>query len=395
MKKIITIVSLFIVCSLGVGCSQYAKVETEPASIMVPLSESTEPSKEEPSAESGKVTTGSSEPQAEDQAGSTRTEKKEIINNLKKQAEDEAEQDRHFILEALGDEGADGRWSEACGFIQEQYPDYFSSDELFQKSIKYGHYLVSIYKDSKGIDNGGGRYYEMGRLISETAQNIYMGNADLTDSSVSEALQKLEEQLVFFYGQYYGLEYKANQVNTQVNGDEFSEGDVYVIGNPILSDCLFLKVNIDDIKNIEDDLKQNSGEELINGHFIYWKGEGIDYVTHSTMEGDLYAIILTTDQYQLGCGLKIGMKEDEIASLKLPYTVCSKEDYPRDSLFLEDPSSPFQTQDYDMIYLYQFGGIPEEAVKENSIITGGRISITALVKDGIVISLFTNIPVAG
>ena len=132
MKKIITIVSLFIVCSLGVGCSQYAKVETEPASIMVPLSESTEPSKEEPSAESGKVTTGSSEPQAEDQAGSTRTEKKEIINNLKKQAEDEAEQDRHFILEALGDEGADGRWSEACGFIQDQYPDYFSSDELLQ-----------------------------------------------------------------------------------------------------------------------------------------------------------------------------------------------------------------------------------------------------------------------
>ena len=132
MKKIITIVSLFIVCSLGVGCSQYAKVETEPASIMVPLSESTEPSKEEPS--------------AEDQAGSTRTEKKEIINNLKKQAEDEAEQDRHFILEALGDEGADGRWSEACGFIQDQYPDYFSSDELLQKSIKYGHYLASIYR---------------------------------------------------------------------------------------------------------------------------------------------------------------------------------------------------------------------------------------------------------
>lgn len=220
MKKIITIVSLFIVCSLGVGCSQYAKVETEPASIMVPLSESTEPSKEEPSAESGKVTTGSSEPQAEDQAGSTRTEKKEIINNLKKQAEDEAEQDRHFILEALGDEGADGRWSEACGFIQDQYPDYFSSDELLKR---------------------------------------------------------------------------------------------------------------------------------------------------------VSSMVITS----------------------LPFTACSKEDYPRDSLFLEDPGSPFQAQDYDAIYLYQFGRIPEEAVKENSIITGGRISITALVKDGIVISVFTNIPVAG
>ena len=127
MKKMITVLALLMVCNLGTGCSQKAEVETEPASITVPLSES-------------------SEPQAEDPAGSTGTEKEEIINNLKKQAEDEAEQDRHFILEALGDEGADGRWSEACGFIQEQYPDYFSSDELLQKSIKYGHYLASIYR---------------------------------------------------------------------------------------------------------------------------------------------------------------------------------------------------------------------------------------------------------
>lgn len=332
---------------------------------------------------------------AETPAGSTGAEKEETINNLKKQAEDEAELDRHFMLEALGDEGADGRWNEACGFIRDQYPDYFSSDELLQKGIKYGHYLVSIYKDFKGIDNGRGRYFEMGRLVSEMAQDIYTGNADLTDSSVSEALQKLEEQLVFFYGQNYGLEYKANQANTQGNSDGFTEEAVYVTGNPILSNCLFLKVNIDDIKNIEDDLKQHSGEELINGHFIYWKGEGIDYVTHSTMDGDLYAIILTTDQYLLGCGLKVGMKEGEIASLKLPFTAYSKADYPRDSFFLEDPGSPFQTQDYDTIYLYQFGRIPEDAVKENSIITGGRISITALVKDGIVVSVFTNIPVAG
>lgn len=392
MKKMITILAFLIVCNLGTGCSQQAKTETESTSTTVPLSESTEPSKEEPSVETEEDSTSRSEPQAEDPTGGAGTEKEETINNLKKQAEDEAEQDRYFIIEALGDKGADGRWSEACGFIKDQYPDYFSNNELLQKGIKYGNYLVSIYKDSKGIDNGRGHYYEMGRLVSEMAQNIYMGNTNLTDSSILEALQKLEEQLIFFYGQNYGLEYKVAQANTQINGDEFSEEDVYVTGNPILSKCLFLKVSVDDIK---DNLKQHSGEELINGHFIYWKGEGIEYVTHSTLDGDLYAIILTTEQYQLGCGLKVGMKEDEIASLKLPFTICSKEDYPRDSFFLEDPSSPFQAQDYDTIYLYQFGRIPEEAVKENSIITGGRISITALVKDGIVVRVFTNIPVAG
>mgnify|MGYP007127911231 FL=1 len=41
------------------------------------------------------------------------------------------------------------------------------------------------------------------------------------------------------------------------------------------------------------------------------------------------------------------------------------------------------------------GEIPEDASKENSIITGGRISITALVKDGKVNSVFTDNPVAG
>ena len=41
------------------------------------------------------------------------------------------------------------------------------------------------------------------------------------------------------------------------------------------------------------------------------------------------------------------------------------------------------------------GEIPEDASKENSIITGGRISITAFVKDGKVNSVFTENPVAG
>lgn len=184
--------------------------------------------------------------------------------------------------------------------------------------------------------------------------------------------------------------------STATEIQEFSIEDVYVIGNPILSDCLFLKVNMDDIKNIEDDLRHHSGEEFADGgYFIYEAGQGITYVTNSAMDGDLYAIILTTDQFQLGCGLQIGMKEEDIASLKLPFISCSKEEYPRDSLFLEDMSCPFNTLDYDSIYLYQSGNIPEDAVKENSIIAGGRISITALVRDGVVVSVFTNIPVAG
>lgn len=321
--------------------------------------------------------------------GSLKTEIEEIVNNLKTQAENDAEKDRNSIMEALGNPQADARWSEACGFIKDQYPDYFSSDDLIQKSIKYGHYLAVLYKEYEGMDNGYGRYYEMGQLLSQAAQDIYTGISTPADASVMDKLQELEKQFQFFYGTSYGTAAASSF------DDTFTAEDVYVIGNPILSDCLFLKVNMDAIKNIEANLSRCDEAEHANGHYIYWAGDGITYVSHSTMDGDLYGVILTSDQFQLGCGLKAGMDEDEIVSLKPQFVRCSKSDYPMDSLFLTDASCPLNALDYDTIYLYQFGEIPEDARKVDSIITGGRISITALVKDGKVISVFTNIPVAG
>ena len=81
-------------------------------------------------------------------------------------------------------------------FIQDQYPDYFSSKELLQSSIEYGHYLASLYKDYEGQNNGRGR--------SEATQNAYLGINKSDDEMVVEKMQKLEEQLKFFYDNYYG-----------------------------------------------------------------------------------------------------------------------------------------------------------------------------------------------
>lgn len=131
-------------------------------------------------------------------------EKQVAIDQLKKQAEDNAEKDRYNIIEALGDAESDEHWSAANQFIQDRYPDYFSSKELLQSSIEYGHYLTSLYKDYEGQDNGGGRYYEMGKLVSEAAQNVYLGINKSKDEMVIEKMQKLEEQLKFFYDKYYG-----------------------------------------------------------------------------------------------------------------------------------------------------------------------------------------------
>lgn len=51
------------------------------------------------------------------------------IDQIKKQAEDYAEKDRYNIIEVLGDAESDECWSVANQFIQDRYPDYFSSKE--------------------------------------------------------------------------------------------------------------------------------------------------------------------------------------------------------------------------------------------------------------------------
>ena len=64
--------------------------------------------------------------------------------------------------------------------------------------------LVSVYQDSEGIDNGRGRYFEMGKIVSEVAQDIYLGKRTLIDDTVIEKIQELESLLQQMYDQYYG-----------------------------------------------------------------------------------------------------------------------------------------------------------------------------------------------
>jgi len=181
MKKVCFIVTLS-VSGLITGCSQNKITKTESSSIDTSLSETL----------------------AEQPIENHVAEKQAVIDQLKKQAEENAEKDYDNIIEALGDAVSDERWSAANQFIKERYPDYFSSEILLQSSIEYGHYLASLYKDSEGLDNGRGRYYEMGKLVSEAAQNVYLGINKSKDEMVVEKMQELEEQLIFFYDKYYG-----------------------------------------------------------------------------------------------------------------------------------------------------------------------------------------------
>lgn len=176
----------------------------------------------------------------------------------------------------------------------------------------------------------------------------------------------------------------------------FSPADVYVTGHPVLSSALFLDCDLSTMEAVEDPMVQTVSSELISdGNFIYSQGAGITYVTHTSLNGTLYGIILPDSQFLLGCGLRVGMGEEELSALSLPFERCTREDYPMDSLYLTDPGCPLNTVDFDSAYVFSFGELPKELSLDRPLISGGRIGITALVKDKRVVSVFTDILVAG
>ena len=69
-----------------------------------------------------------------------------------------------------------------------------------------------------------------------------------------------------------------------------------MIRKPILSDGLILKVNIHAIKNKVTNLSRLNKTGHAKGHYVYRAGDGITNVSHLTVDGDLYGVILTTNQ---------------------------------------------------------------------------------------------------
>ena len=113
-------------------------------------------------------------------------------------------QEQSVILQTETEEFDIPATKESSLFIKEQYPDYFSSTELLERGIKYGHYEETIYSEFADKNNGYGKYYQMGKILSDTTQRIYMGTSSLDDDDVMEQLTQLEELLRFFYRDYYG-----------------------------------------------------------------------------------------------------------------------------------------------------------------------------------------------
>ena len=126
------------------------------------------------------------------------------VEELMKKAKLDAENDRYYILEGIDNLDANERDDSAKLFIKEQYPDYFSSKETLKKSIKYGQYIEHMYEPYSEENNAKARYYQIGKLVSQSAKLVYDGVYESTDDCIAEKMQELEKQLEFFYGDYYG-----------------------------------------------------------------------------------------------------------------------------------------------------------------------------------------------
>lgn len=318
LKRVAFVMVVSALCIASVGCSHVNRQEQE-NNITNNEKEETAISQPIPSTEDI-VNSGKDDTDAEKQLE---------IEKIKKYADENAEKDRNNILEALGNVEADNRCDKAVLYIKDGYPDYFSSDALLKKSIEYGHYLVSVYKDYEGLDNGGGRYFEMGKIVSEVAQDIYVGKRTSTDDSVTGKMQELECLLQKMYDQYYG-------------GHKGEEGvpdkKIRISNHPVLNKTPYFTVSLSDV--LSSSYEEYSSPETEDRYLNFFEEEGIIYATvepdrktdYSTKR--IRGVVLTTPQYEFGCGLKVGLKVQDLMEMDLIFNESSLESIPNYSFLI-------------------------------------------------------------
>ncbi len=188
-------------------------------------------------------------------------------------------------------------------------------------------------------------------------------------------------------------------IQPDVNGNEekqINEKDISIKGHPLLANTPFYNTTIDDIEEeYSEKLEVSYSEEKLNGFLTYYKGDGIVYIT--TEDGGLYSVILTNDNYEFGCGLKIGMSESEINKLNLSFSSYDKDEIGVDkkvsSYLLSYEKGPLSMFDFNSLYYYSATlNADVDSDNEMDSFSGRCIGLMVLMKDGKSIAVFTDWP---
>lgn len=129
----------------------------------------------------------------------------------------------------------------------------------------------------------------------------------------------------------------------------------FVINHTLLCEAPLFMFSIGDIiKNNQSKLEEDFSEKTASGYLHYYKEDGITYVTGEPSKGmkeeykTLRGVILTSDKYELKCGLKVGMPEKDIQEINPSFEKVSKEEISG----LQYPYTAAISPQFDFDYAY-------------------------------------------
>ena len=180
---------------------------------------------------------------------------------------------------------------------------------------------------------------------------------------------------------------------------EIGVSDILIPEIPYLAETPFMVADIEHVLVYDSELEKIEGYEGANGHYNYWKGEGIEYVTHSSQK-NLAGIVINNSDYSLANGIRVGMTELELIQTGYPFEKCKSEIDNGIGMIifgsglLRDKKGPLNMTDYDYIYAY-VGSASADEIKNYGIDRTSCYSIVLLMKDDVIDEVILDLPTAG
>ena len=180
---------------------------------------------------------------------------------------------------------------------------------------------------------------------------------------------------------------------------EIGVSDILIPEIPYLAETPFMVADIEHVLVYDSELEKSDGYEGANGHYNYWTGEGIEYVTHSSQK-NLAGIVINNSDYSLANGIRVGMTELELIQTGYPFEKCKSEIDNGIGMIifgsglLRDKKGPLNMTDYDYIYAY-VGSASADEIKNYGIDRTSCYSIVLLMKDDVIDEVILDLPTAG
>lgn len=110
-----------------------------------------------------------------------------------------------------------------------------------------------------------------------------------------------------------------------------SVDEILVQDHAILQEYAFQWISWKDVsEHLTEDYTEWVSEEGANGRMVYRTVDGVTYILPEYLEGaeidQISGILLTDEKYQLGCGLSIGMNEDDLGELDIPLQIYERDE---------------------------------------------------------------------